>query len=58
MKKLLVGMILLLGVVAVVNAEEAAPAQDMGVTVDLSYTTISGEVSTFSPMTMEPFSQV
>ena len=39
MKKLLVGMILLLGVVAVVNAEEAAPAQDMGVTVDLSYTT-------------------
>jgi len=40
MKKLLVGMIVLLSVVAFVNAEETAAAvEDMGVTVDLSYTT-------------------
>ena len=38
MKKLLVVMVALLSVTACVNAEEEAPTQDMGVTIDLTYT--------------------
>ncbi|MHC4881825.1 MAG: TorF family putative porin [Planctomycetota bacterium] len=39
MKKLLVVMVVLLSVAGFVNAAEQAAAEDMGVTVDLSYTT-------------------
>jgi hypothetical protein len=38
MKKLLVGMVVVLSVTAFVNAAEQAAAEDMGITVDLSYT--------------------
>jgi len=39
MKKLLVGMVVLLSVAGFVNAAEDMAAEDMGITVDLSYTT-------------------